>query len=218
MVGRGRATRRGVEVTRAAPRRRGSRAVLGVVFALFLVSLVGMWAGTSAHVGTATKPAVSPISDANVRGSAAKNFVLTLTASPPKLTLGETTNLVANATGGQPPYAYSWPILPRGCASSNLSSIACTPNETGDFQVEVYVSDGSTTLHANLTLVVNAASSGSPPLSAMELYLFAGLIGVVAAGVTAMVIVSYLRRRTRRAPITPVPPAPYIPPPGQGPP
>ena len=148
---------------------------------------------------------------------------MNLTASPRVLTLGETTDLSVSVSGGTTPYAYSWSPAPRGCTTPSTlnATMTCKPNETGSFTEVVNVNDSSLPVRsgsANVTLVVNSPSSGSSPLSAGSLFLFAGLMGVVAAAVTAVVIVYYWRRRSRRAPLAPMPESPYIPPPGQPPP
>ena len=54
---------------------------------------------------------------------------------------------------GKPTYAYTG--LPPGCASANRSVLFCRPTTSGNFTVEVNVSDQTgKTVHANLTLSV----------------------------------------------------------------
>ncbi|MCI4333142.1 MAG: hypothetical protein L3K01_05395 [Thermoplasmata archaeon] len=49
----------------------------------------------------------------------------------------------ANASGGQPPYQFGYGGLPVGCASQNLSVISCRANATGNYTVEVNVTDSA---------------------------------------------------------------------------
>ncbi|HEV2449310.1 MAG TPA: hypothetical protein VGU43_02735 [Thermoplasmata archaeon] len=62
-------------------------------------------------------------------------------AQPNALDLGGSTELFANASGGQGSLSYQYRGLPLGCASANVSRLACTPTETGNFSVEVLVHD-----------------------------------------------------------------------------
>lgn len=141
-----------------------------------------------------------------------------LTASPQNVTLGETVDLTANATGGIPPYTYAW-VTPLGCARPDTSSLNCTPNETGKFTVSVTVTDSATAHNSPVTastvVGVKAVSPppGSPPPA--SLYLFAGAMGITAAGLTAFVIVVFWRRRSRHHPMRPISEHPYVPPPDE---
>ncbi|MCI4356170.1 MAG: hypothetical protein L3K18_03360 [Thermoplasmata archaeon] len=44
--------------------------------------------------------------------------------------------------GGAGPYAYSYPTLPPGCATSNSSVLVCTPSAAGNFAVVASAADG----------------------------------------------------------------------------
>lgn len=62
-------------------------------------------------------------------------------AQPGALDLGGSTELYANASGGQGYLSFQYRGLPSGCASANLSRLSCTPTETGNFSVELVVDD-----------------------------------------------------------------------------
>ncbi len=85
-------------------------------------------------------------------------IVVTASADPPTLDLGENTTLTVRAStagGGTLSYAYSG--LPGGCASANLSALLCLPNETGTFPVSINVTDElGDSAEASLTLSVGS--------------------------------------------------------------
>ncbi|HYK94051.1 MAG TPA: YncE family protein, partial [Thermoplasmata archaeon] len=62
-------------------------------------------------------------------------------ASPAALTFGGTTTLRTLAIGGTAPLTYAYSGLPAGCVGSNASTIACTPQSNGTFQISVTVTD-----------------------------------------------------------------------------
>ncbi len=77
-------------------------------------------------------------------------------ALPSTVDVFSTTELVTVAAGGTGPLSYAYESLPAGCASANLSVIACTPTTPGNFTVGVTVSDliGETaTALTNLTVL-----------------------------------------------------------------
>lgn len=139
-----------------------------------------------------------------------------IAAAPANLTLGDVTTISATATGGVPPYSFSFRSddgVPPGCSpppSSGVSgSYACTPSATGTFRLLVNVTDDDRHSATNATLVVvnpapltaprsNRSSTGTGPLGlppSVELL----LIGVVvAAGIAAAILVA-----TRRPPEPP---------------
>lgn len=147
--------------------------------------------------------------------TALRPLVVVVTASPSTLTLGEQTNLSASVTGysfGVTWSKYNWTVLPVGCDPGNQSNLNCTPSETGTFNVSVIVTDSANQSGIGAKLVTVTNPSSSSLFSAATLYLLSGVIGIVAAAVTAVVIVSYWRRRQRSEPVAPVPDSPYVPP------
>ncbi|MGC2035703.1 MAG: PQQ-binding-like beta-propeller repeat protein, partial [Thermoplasmata archaeon] len=93
-------------------------------------------------------------------------------ADPTHPSVGETTNLSVNVTGGTLPYTFIWLGLPMGCSSANRSSLSCTPTVPGRFVVYATVNDSVGTLvespGLNLTVspmanyTVTFARSGLP--------------------------------------------------------
>lgn len=63
------------------------------------------------------------------------------TSTPSTLVLGGMTYLNVTATGGTPPYAYSYSGLPPGCVSSNIATLQCRPTGVGNFSITVKVTD-----------------------------------------------------------------------------
>ncbi len=66
-----------------------------------------------------------------------------VTASPNPIPLEATTNIDVTAVGGAPPYSYSYVSLPPGCATSNTATLACTPTQSGTFNISVAIYDQS---------------------------------------------------------------------------
>ncbi len=138
-----------------------------------------------------------------------------LVASPSTLNLGNVTGLNALISGGVPWFSFVWGLLPTGCKSSNQSSLNCTPTAAGTFTVSVTVTDSIGKSDTNSTTLVVKGSqpmvSGSP-LSLGSIYVFAGLLGIAASVVTALVITMLFRRRRRQPPMVTRFNHPYIPP------
>ncbi|MCI4360150.1 MAG: PKD domain-containing protein [Thermoplasmata archaeon] len=103
-------------------------------------------------------------------------LLLTVTAQPDVLDIGDTAQLMLNVTGGYIPYvAYTWQGLPQGCASANATLLNCTPTSSGNYSVTARVNDSgghnetsvalTLTVNANLTVTANASTySGQLPL------------------------------------------------------
>ena len=68
--------------------------------------------------------------------------VASFTVTPSPVTVNSTTLFTASVVGGSPPLTYAYQGLPKGCVSSNSSSLACMPTVTGDFTVSVRITDG----------------------------------------------------------------------------
>jgi hypothetical protein len=83
-----------------------------------------------------------------------------LLATPSSLDAGGSVQFSSAASGGSPPYSYSWEALPPGCARSSLASFSCTPSSPGTFPISLTVNDSATgTFTATGWLIVNAALS-----------------------------------------------------------
>ena len=148
-------------------------------------------------------------------GPAQPPLKVNASTSPSSITIGQSSVLTATVTGGTPWYHYNWTILPVGCANQNRSSLTCEPSEQGVFTVGVTVSDSLGKMansSTNLTVNGPAPTSSFLGLSAYVLYVFAALVGVVAAVATALVLVRVRRRSPRKPqPLVPSPPTRMFP-------
>ncbi len=112
---------------------------------------------------------VLTVSDTHARSATAQTTfvvnplpsVTSFTASPTAVTVGGTTTIRASATGGTPPYGYTYTGLPSGCSTTNASSFGCTPTATGSFTLQVIVrdSDGFSSAAATTAVTVNTLPS-----------------------------------------------------------
>ena len=64
-------------------------------------------------------------------------------ASPAAVDVGHSTNLSAEAFGGEPPYAFLWPGLPTSCPTQNASEFTCIPNAGGTYTMSLIVNDSA---------------------------------------------------------------------------
>ncbi|HEV2519434.1 MAG TPA: PKD domain-containing protein [Thermoplasmata archaeon] len=64
-----------------------------------------------------------------------------LAVTPSVRDLGGSVMFATTISGGQPPYSMSYSGLPSGCASSDASTLPCTPGALGSYQVTVTVGD-----------------------------------------------------------------------------
>lgn len=198
-----------------------------LVALVLITTAVGLTAIGAAPSGHPLSASTEASSAGALAPSAGGPLTVTLVASPSTISLGQQTSL-SGSVGGVSSKAkwleYDWTILPVGCTASRLNTTAtttslnCTPSEAQAFKVELTVNDSAGQAGNQTIALVVTGGGGSAALTATSLYLFAGLFGIAAALATAFVIITYLRRRSRRGPIAPVPPNPYIPPPGEGPP
>ena len=75
-------------------------------------------------------------------------------ATPEELTLGETTTLTANVSGGTGTYTYEWTPA-ETVTDPTAASTTATPTEVGEIIYVVTVSDGEQTASADVTVLVN---------------------------------------------------------------
>jgi PKD repeat protein len=98
-----------------------------------------------------------------------------LSATPSALDEGQSSALVATATGGYPPLLYGWSGLPVGCPAPPGDSATCTFPTPGTFTVQVGVTDAyrdmassppvDVTVNARLAVSATVVpSSGTVPL------------------------------------------------------
>ena len=67
--------------------------------------------------------------------------IVSFTASPRSVDLHNTSNLTVAVAGGTTPYAFLYSGLPKGCTTQNVTTLACSSNATGEYQVYVTVTD-----------------------------------------------------------------------------
>ena len=122
-------------------------------------------------------------------------MALTLVALPSIISVGETTVLQANVTGGYPPYTFDWGGLPTGCVGTNVSTLSCDPTYGGGFSVTVAATDTVGTIrNSSVGLVVTGPSAPHtthlkpPPLGGLSPWATWVAIGVVALAATAGIV------------------------------
>jgi hypothetical protein len=87
----------------------------------------------------------------------------TLTIEPPTITLDQETALYAGTSGGLGQLTYAYFGLPAGCSSTNSSYLLCIPGTTGQFEIQVNVTDQiGRFITAVATLTVNPAVVAAP--------------------------------------------------------
>lgn len=69
--------------------------------------------------------------------------IQTLTATPTPIVVNQTATFAVSLTGGWGWATESWPSLPSGCASENVTVLPCTPSAAGSFTLTVDVTDGA---------------------------------------------------------------------------
>jgi hypothetical protein len=82
--------------------------------------------------------------------------LVSFSAVPSTLDVGQSTRLTAIIAGGDPGYIWDYTGLPAGCDTSDTPTIVCSPDLSGEATVEVTITD-SLGLFTNqtLTIVVN---------------------------------------------------------------
>ncbi|HXY12818.1 MAG TPA: hypothetical protein VEJ85_04910 [Thermoplasmata archaeon] len=120
-------------------------------YSRYVLGAVGFWAMTIAIVtsvlplasleGSPTSPSPAVASVAEVNAPASSLQVTTFTITPNPVVQGNSFNATAIVTGGQPPYTYSWSNAPSPCNPGNVSSWKCQPNNPGQFNINLQVTD-----------------------------------------------------------------------------
>jgi hypothetical protein len=131
--------------------------------------------------------------------------------NPSSVTVGSGTTLTVAATGGETPYIYTYTGLPAGCASADQSTLSCTPNVVGTFNMRVFVNDSigqSASSVAALTVSNSTSTSGSSNTMILVIVVVVVVVAVVA-------VVAVLMMRKKKAAPPPPPQAYYAQPPMQ---
>ena len=75
------------------------------------------------------------------------------------VSVGSSVTLSTIASGGLPPYTYTYTGLPPGCTSQNASSLVCIPTAAGTYSVTVFVNDSAqNSVNATISLTVTTVS------------------------------------------------------------
>jgi hypothetical protein len=108
--------------------------------------------------------------------SASIPLAVTLTAIPAVGQVGAGAQLLANVTGGLAPYSFVYTGLPSACSSLNSSVLNCTPEATGQYSLEVQVTDS----HGN----VSSASFSWPVAAPLQITSFSATPNPIDLGAT----------------------------------
>ncbi len=92
--------------------------------------------------------------------------IASFSASPNPVATGSVVRFSVSVSGGTPPYSYSYLGLPLGCSSINTEYLNCTPTTSGNFTVQITVTDSvARSISASAHLEVTSPSgSGAPVL------------------------------------------------------
>jgi PKD repeat protein len=160
-------------------------------------------------VGVVAENGTTVLGNANliVRASAPLRVALALSAT--SLTVGGSTALLANASGGAPPYTYEWSA--DGVAfGSNSSSAQYQPGSAGSVLLLVEVIDSrGAVAQASATLVIHGSASSStraPWVAGLDWLVAEWKWVALIAGLAALAVAGTLLAR-RRAPPASRPPA-----------
>ncbi len=133
------------------------------------------------------------------------SLVVALGATPSSIPADTPTYLEANASGGLPPYSYTWSGLPPGCLGLDAASLRCDPTTMGGYTIRVNVTDSTGASATDLVgLVVTSGNTTVPPstgsspgvvISTWELV--AILAGAAGAGVAIGIVARTRLRRNR---------------------
>jgi hypothetical protein len=156
-----------------------------------------------------------------VTSSAAPLQIAEFTVSPRSQTANSSVTFTVAASGGVGTLSYTYSGLPQGCATSDTSTLTCSPSEAGNFSVTVVVTDqGGHSAQSSIFLTVTWPAV--PNSNAGFSWVYLVVILVIAAVVGMIVLMLNMRKRKaeRMGPEHPsMGPAPYDPygPPAGGP-
>jgi hypothetical protein len=128
--------------------------------------------------------------------------ILTFSASPASILLGDKVTLSVSTSGGYGVLSYSYTNLPPGCLSTNSSSLSCYPTSSGNYRATVTITD-RTMESANATAIITVGPQrvlGLPQAMGLAI-IFAAIIGTSAAIVLSIAL-TVRRKRGRQAPAT----------------
>ena len=125
---------------------------------------------------------------------------LTVSSARPASAVSE--SFFATASGGSPPYAWSWRGLPTGCSAGNVPTVACTLPTAGAVVVVVVVTDqdNATASASAYVAIVPSASGDTTVLGGVPPWLSAILLSAVALSALAFVLALRSNLQARRPP------------------
>ncbi len=90
------------------------------------------------------------------------SLAASLSVSPSTITEGQSLEISTSASGGSGTYAYEYSGLPDGCQGYNSASFSCTPSSTGNYNVDVNVTDTNNgyVISNNQNIQINSANNG----------------------------------------------------------
>jgi hypothetical protein len=114
--------------------------------------------------------------------------VLSVGQAHPSIALGSHLALSLTLAGGMPPFAISWSGLPPGCPASNATTLSCTPDATGQYELVVLATD-ATGFRTSLPIALSVtAPSGGLPGSTDALLLVGGALVVLIAACAVVLV------------------------------
>jgi hypothetical protein len=121
---------------------------IGVVLLLGSLAIAPFLPGSAPRAAAVEPGFVTAVTPAN------SPVTVSLTISPSQVSEGQSINLQASASGGTPPYSYSYSGLPNGCQGQSGQSFSCNPSESGSFSVQTTATDS----HGNQSSPSNSVS------------------------------------------------------------
>ena len=126
-----------------------------------------------------------------------------LSLSSPSPVPGATESFAASASGGTPPYTWSWRGLPTGCSAGNVSTVTCVLPTSGGVMTTVVVTDhDNRTASATAYVAIGPSASGeSSFFGSVPTGLAATLAGAVVLSLLAFALALRSNLRGRRPPM-----------------
>jgi YVTN family beta-propeller protein len=124
-----------------------------------------------------------------------------------RIVLGGTVTIGVGASGGSGDYMYTWQGLPPGCAGTGATIVACQPQASGTFTIDVVLNDSNGFAVTSGTVTLEVSPAPSSGLSDLQVELWGG--GAAAAVIVGVLLYLGLSRRRRAtAPPRPSPAEP----------
>ncbi len=154
---------RSIPATFRIPRRTNVLLVVLVVSLVFVALSSASAPLLRSPSGSPAPTSAGPVPLGSSQSSPTPLQITSFDIQPQTVTVGNSVSFNVQATGGDPPYSYSWSGLPNGCNGGDQSSWSCSPGSSGTYSVNVQVSDsgGNQTQTSGSLTVQNSGNSGS---------------------------------------------------------